>query len=242
MDKTIPISDNQKVFIANGIFRAINQDLPEIIYENNLPTTVGSGLFRWNFVNRNLSDALCGDFETCIQSRGSWKLLLLRDKNTNLSFSIMSEKNFQKLQRSSSENIHYLEALICANKTRKPLVKQISLFKVQKQKSYSVLETLRNQLLSNFSEIVDEHVLILFDYNYMGIISVRAVLLTPKMEIALSDDWSIHLKSTYISEKSLLKLVSDDDNDVFAKLKPQFDDANKSIVEPLKEDDSKYDN
>ena len=91
MNNSIPISDGQKVFIANGIFRAISQDLPEIIYEHNLPTTVGAGLFRWNFINRNLSDSLCADFEVCIPPRGAWRVLILRDKVSNMSFSIMSE-------------------------------------------------------------------------------------------------------------------------------------------------------
>ena len=92
MHNSIPISEDQKSFIANGIYRAITQDMPEVIADNNLPTTLGGGLFRWNFINRNLSENLNGDFETSIQPRGSWRLLLLRDKNTNLSFSIMSEK------------------------------------------------------------------------------------------------------------------------------------------------------
>lgn len=42
----IPLSENQKAFLANGIFRAVTQDMPELIYENELPTAVGSGLFR----------------------------------------------------------------------------------------------------------------------------------------------------------------------------------------------------
>lgn len=237
MNDTIPISENQKIFIANGIFRAITQDLPEIIYENNLPTTLGSGLFRWNFVNRNLSENLYGDFETCIQTRGSWKLLILRDKKTNLSFSIMSEKNFRKLQRSSADSIHYLEALICANKNREPDVGQLSLFDSRKPKDASALETLRCQLLSGFSGIVEEHVLILFDYTYTEVTSARAVLLTPKMEIALSEDWTRYLKATYVPQGTLLELVSDDD-EILAKLKPQFDSSSKPIVSQDKRDES----
>ena len=43
MDNAIPISDNQKVFIANGIYRAITVDIPEIIADYNLSTSLGSG-------------------------------------------------------------------------------------------------------------------------------------------------------------------------------------------------------
>ena len=153
-------------------------------------------MFRWNFVHRNLSDELCAEFETCISPRGAWRVLILRDKISNLSFSIMSEKNFQKLQRHPGKTVHYLEALISENEVREPISGQISLFQSQ-QRDSSVLANLRNQLLNGFSGIVQEHVLILFDYTYLGVTSARAVLLTPQMEIAVSEDWTHYLKQRF---------------------------------------------
>lgn len=240
MNNSIPISDGQKVFIANGIFRAISQDLPEIIYEHNLPTTVGAGLFRWNFINRNLSDSLCADFEVCIPPRGAWRVLILRDKVSNMSFSIMSEKNFQRLQRHPGKTVHYLEALISENEVREPISSQLSLFQPQ-QRDLSVLSNLRNQLLSGFSGIVQEHVLILFDYTYVGVTSARAVLLTPRMEIAVSEDWTHYLKQQYIPNKFLSEVASDGE-EMLVKLKPQFDSANLQIVDSAKKEmDGKID-
>lgn len=231
MHNSIPISDDQKAFIANGIYRAITQEMPEVIVEHNLPTTLGSGLFRWNFINRNLSENLNGDFETSIQPRGAWKLPLLRDKKTNLSFSIMSETNFRKVQRTAAEKIHYLEALISQNKNREPLNHQFSLFDDDRCRDKSILANLRDQLLSGFTGIVEEHVLILFDYNFAGVTSARAVLLTPKMEIALSDDWTRYLRSTVIPKNTFLDEVLSDD-EILATLKPQYDSNNTLIVDP----------
>ena len=226
MNNSIPISDGQKVFIANGIFRAISQDLPEIIYEHNLPTTVGAGLFRWNFINRNLSDSLCADFEVCIPPRGAWRVLILRDKVSNMSFSIMSEKNFQRLQRHPGKTVHYLEALISENEVREPISSQLSLFQPQQR---------------DFSGIVQEHVLILFDYTYVGVTSARAVLLTPRMEIAVSEDWTHYLKQQYIPNKFLSEIASDGE-EMLVKLKPQFDSANLQIVDTAKKEmDGKID-
>ena len=234
MSKMIPITDDQKVYIANSIFRAISQDLPEIIEENHLPTSLGSGLFRWNFIYRNLSGDPCIDFEISIQPRDAWRILFLRDKVTNLTFSIMSEATFQKLQKHPTKKAHYLEALISENKNRKPLIEQLSLFTTP-ERDASDLKKLRDQLLSCFSGIVKEHVLVLFDYNFLGVTSARAVLLTPKMEIAFSEDWTSYLQKQYIPPKYLVE-HDEDDNQLLAKLKPQFVSDQDTIVKPIQKE------
>lgn len=235
METVIPITDDQKVFIANGIFRAVTQDMPEVISENNLPTALGGGLFRWNFINRNLSENLAGDFEAYIQPRVSWRLLLLRDKTSNLSFSIMSEANFRKLQHSRTNSVHYLEALISENKKREPQSQQLSFFPEGRQRDDSILFALRNQLLSCFSGIVEEHILVLFDYNFSGVTSARAVLLNPNMEIAFSEDWTQYLRATYSPQYTIL-----DDNmdfeETLATLKPQYTSDAASIVKPVEQE------
>lgn len=235
MENIIPISDEQKIFLANGIFRAVTQDMPEVIAENNLPTSVGAGLFRWNFINRNLSEYLGGDFETFIQPRGAWRLLLLRDKVSNLSFSIMSEKNFRKLQRSLTDSVHYLEALISQNKCRESEFHQLSLFSGDRCRDENVLFALRNQLLSCFSGIVEEHVLILFDYNFSGVTSARAALLNPNMEIALSEDWTQFLRTTY-SPKNIIWDDNDNDEDL-ATLKSEYSSEATAIVKPVEHEE-----
>lgn len=217
----IPLTENQKVFLANGIFRAVTQDMPELIYENDLPTTVGSGLFRWNFINRNLADGLGGEFQTSFQKRGAWKFLLLFERITNLSLSVMTEQNLKKLQRCPALHPHYLEALVSSNQKREPIEGQLCLEEMRAERDCSVLAELRNQLLSGFSGVVNEHVLILFDYDYVGITSARAVLLTPTLEIAVSDDWTKYLRVQYIPQNSLLTTILSD-GEPMVKLKEVY--------------------
>lgn len=231
MPKAIPITDDQKAFLANGIYRAVSLDMPDVISDNGLPTAIGSGLFRWNFINRNLSEGLAWDFETAIVPRSSFRVILLREKECNFSFSVMSEANFRKIQQKKNDGIHYLEALISKNQTRAPMNDQISWFSDFRVREKEFLFSLRDKLLSNFTGIVEEHILILFDYNYSGVTSARAVLLTPEMEIAYSEDWTRFLRTTVVPKGSLLEDILDD-NEVLAALKPEFVAENTPVVKP----------
>ncbi len=235
MNDSIPITESQKTFVANGVFRAVTLDMPDVIEDNRLKTSLGSGQFRWNFIIRNLSDSFEAEFEAITQPRGCWKVLLLRDLVSNLSLSIMSERNFRKLRRHSSDHIHYLSALISKNKERESIEHQLCLdgFRVMPDKN--TLSEIRAQLLSAFSGMVTEHVLVLFDYNYTGVISMRAVLLTPNMEIAVCEDWTKYLKSTFIPEISAFNSLLDDDTPI-VKLKSEFE-HNDIIVEEHRETD-----
>lgn len=233
MNHEIPLNENQKAFLANSIFRAVSQDMPEIIYENNLPTTNGVGLFRWNFINRNLSDGLGGEFDTSYQKRGAWKFLLLREHTTNFSISVMTEQTLKNLQRHPTAKPHYLEGLVSNNKCREPIEGQLCMPELCIERDHSMIAELRNQLLSGFSGIVAEHLLILFDYDYNGVTSARAVLLTPTLEVAVSDNWTKYLKSTYISQQSaLIQIISDDEPMV--KLKEQYVKDDQPDVLPSK--------
>lgn len=240
MNDFIPITEHQKTFVANGVFRAITLDMPEVIEENSLKTSLGSGQFRWNFIIRNLSDSFEANFEAITPPRGCWRILLLRDLISNLSFSIMSERNFRKLRRTPSDRAHYLTALISENQERASVEHQFCLdgFRVTQDKN--VLSDIRTQLLSSFSGIVTEHVLVLFDYDFTGVTSMRAVLLTPDMEIAVCEDWTKYLKSTFIPDTSLLSSLFDDDEPI-VKLRPEFEQDN-SIAEEHKESGSEKNN
>lgn len=231
MNDSIPLTESQKIFVANGVFRAITLDMADVIEDNNLKTSLGGGQFRWNFIIRNLSDSFAANFETITPSRGCWKILLLRDLVSNLSLSIMSERNFRNLRRKTSDRLHYLSALISENKDRESIEHQLSLDGFRVTPNKNTLSEIRVQLLSAFSGMVTEHILVLFDYDYTGVTSMRAVLLTPNMEIAVSEDWAKYLKSTFIPDVSQFSSLLDDDEPI-VKLKPEYDSI---IAEEQKE-------
>ncbi len=240
MEDFIPITESQKIFVANGVFRAVTLDMPEVIEDNNLKTSLGSGQFRWNFIIRNLSDSFEANFETITPPRGCWKLLLLRDLVSNFSLSIMSERNFRKLRRSSSDRVHYLPALISENKERASIENQLCLdgFRITPDKN--ILSDIRAQLLSAFSGMVTEHILVLFDYDFTGVTSMRAVLLTPDMKIAVCEDWTKYLKSTFVPDVSILGSLVDDDEPI-VKLKPEYE-HDDSVAEDHKESSGENNN
>lgn len=229
MNHEIPLSEEKKIFLANGIYRAVTQDMPELIYENDLPTSVGSGLFRWNFINRNLSDGLGGKFQVSFQKRGAWKFLILRDDATNFSLSVMTEQNLKKLQRHPTLHPHYLEALVSTNQNRDPVEGQLCFEEMKVDRDCSVLAELRNQLLSGFSGIMGEHLLILFDYDFTGVTSARAVLLTPLLEIAVSDDWTKYLKSKFVPQNSPLAAILSSDEPL-VRLKGEYQHGEDGLV------------
>lgn len=227
-----PINDTQRNYIANGIFRAVSIDMAEVISENELPTTLGSGLFRWNFINKALSDSNCNEFEVAIQPRGSWKLLLLRDRRTSLTFSIMTEGNFKRIQRSCEAKKHYIHALVSVNKQRNEIDGQMSLWGQGTPNESAELTILRNELMACFGSELNEHILILFDCIYGEVSSVRAALLNPQLVVVYSEDWSSFLKKTYIPDNSVLGAILDDEDEQLASLKAEYSRRRDCDSEP----------
>lgn len=90
------------------------------------------------------------------------------------------------------------------------------------QRDPSAIEQLQDRLLSDFAGIIKNHILILFDYNFSGVISVRAVLLTPQLDVAFDEDWSSYLKESYVIDKtSIIKEMISNDEESLVKLRPE---------------------
>ena len=220
---SLDIHDDVRRAIASGIFTAITNDISEIIYEHSLPTSNGASLFRWNFINRNVSANLGGQFQTSYITRGPWKFLLLFEQTLGFTFSIMTEKNFARLQRRLPRGIHYLEALTSKNTGYDVVEGQMKLDFDESKRDPSAVEQLRDQLLNNVAGIVKNHILILFDYDFSRVVSARAVFPTPDFDIAYSKDWSNFLNKHYVINKtSIIKEMIADDAEPLVKLKPEM--------------------
>lgn len=220
---SLTLSDNDRHAITNGIFNAITHDMPDHIQEENLPTAVGASLFRWNYINRNVSHNLGGHFEICFSPRGPWKVMLLFEQALGFTFSIMSENNFAKLQKKLPEGIHYIEALISQNVRYDVIEGQLQIEGFErKERDSTLIEKLRNELLQ-FDGIINNHFLILFDYAFNKVLSVRVVLLTPQMEVAFSEDWSTYLEKPYYLQNSDVnaELLDDDDEPLVSLKEPE---------------------
>ena len=233
---SIDVSEDIKHGIANGIFMAVTHDIPDLIRDYNLPTNNGIGLFRWNFLHKRVEENLGGRFQSKYVARGPWRLLLLYEQELGFTFSVMAEKNLAGLRERLPINIHYLESLVSNNIGYEAIEGQLRLEGCNFPRNAQAIGALRDKLLSDFSGIIKNHILILFDYNISGVISARAVLLTPELDVAFSEDWSKHLKNPYvIGQDSILEeMVSDGEPLVKikeGKLKEQTDTL-VSIAEP----------
>lgn len=223
MASEISVSERQASLFANSIYRAITQDLPDMISEYHLHTSVGAGQFRYNFINRNLSALFDEGFDIYYVKRGFWTFIVLYSSTLQLSFSVMSEQNLARLQHHLPSKAHYLEALVLNNEKREPLTRQLSLFETKVDRDFDELEELRQKLLVQIDGVIKEHVLVVFDAGYAGVTSCRAVLLTPDLEIAISEDWSQYLKEHVIPESTILsKLLEDDDEISLVNLKSEI--------------------
>ena len=218
--KSLDIPEDAKHAIVNGIFTAITHDIPEIIQEYNLPTNNGIGLFRWNFIHKRVEENLAGRFQVSYAPRGPWKLLFLFEKELGFTFSIMAEKNLSRLQDHLPRGIHYLEALTSKNTGYKVLEGQMRLPGCEIKRDASAVENLRDKWLIDFAGIIKNHILILFDYSFNKVVSAKAVLLTPNLEIAYSEDWSNFLKTPYIIGKaSIIEEMTENEAPSLVRLK-----------------------
>lgn len=236
---SLDMADDARHAIANGIFSAVTNDMPELIQEHNLPTNNGGSLFRWNFINRNISENLGGRFQTSYVKRGPWKLLILFEQNTGITFSIMTERNLSRLQRRLPNGIHYLESLIVPNVGYEVVEGQISFDIGSVQRDPSAVEKLRDELLRDFAGVIKNHILILFEYDYSRVLSARAILLTPELGIAYSEDWSRFLNKPYLINKmSIAEDLRNEDAEPLVRLKGQNDKPTSDDLVSLPEEES----
>ncbi len=208
------LPESFKIGFVSGIFDAISHDIPELIQENNLPTTNGAGQFRYNYINKNLKTNLQDHFQITVQKRGPWKFPIFFDINTGLTFSVTSENNLHRLRKNKHGKMHYLEALSCHNPERKEIEGQVCMEEIKTKKNYSELEKLREVLLIDFAGNIKDHVLILFDYNGFIVTSVRAVVLNPDLGVIYSENWSSYLGSSFEVNTLLLNYTDSFEEEV----------------------------
>jgi hypothetical protein len=176
--------------IVQCIFDAISDDIQADIRMNDLFTTVSSPSRIWDYLNRNINRALGA--ENCIVAkahRGFWQMVVACDLSTRNVITFMREKRLAELQRSYQRRsrMHYIDMLTRQFNSDLPLDnEQTSLF----PKSFSdedQLNELVQLLLSNLTDSVDviqHHILVLFETTGFQLTNVRAVMVTPSLEIA----------------------------------------------------------
>lgn len=197
--------------IVQCILDATSDDIRADIQVNDLFTTVSSPSRIWDFLNRNIHRALGS--ENCIvakANRGFWQMAVVCDLSTQNIITFMREKRFAELQRLQQrrKRMHYVDMLAKQfNSDLSSDNEQTSLFPKSFSDEDQLAESVQT-LLSNLTDSIDviqHHILVLFDTTGFQLTSVRAVMVTPSLEIAQNceQDLSMYIptSSSVIVEK-----------------------------------------
>lgn len=187
--------------IVRCVEEAIGNDIQADVRNADLVGTTNSVPSRiWDLLNRNLIRTIGAQECTIAQTHtGSWQMLVLYEVNTKNIITFMRKKRFVDVQRYQRRRnrMHYLDAL--TKRFNADLVadqEQISLiphtFKDEDQLAEIVQTLLRG--LGGEGEVVQNHVLILFDTIGDQLANIRAVKITPNLDVA--QEWDL---SKYIS-------------------------------------------
>ena len=165
---------------------------------NSIPSRI------WDILNTELIDTLTPS--NCIvftKRRGIWEMVIVYEKITQCIYTFMREERFSQLQKSlhKRKHMHYLDILTKAFNDTLPIASSQTSFLAPSVHSFDDEEELAQkakELLSDLgsdAELVRHHILVLFDAEHCHLISVRAVMITPNMDIAdgCEEDWSHYI-------------------------------------------------
>lgn len=209
---------NNFSFNLNGVDRAIADALrlalevvmPGIMDDNNLTERNGYGQFRWNPIIAQLREKCQHlgwiDFNVC--RRGAWKTPVLFHVASKDLITFMTEGTLKTVQRRKDKGNHYLCGGASFNQNVKAKYEQMEL------KMPGVLPDMekwvaksREELADAVSTSVEEiegHILVLFDANVDRLLTVRAVRLTPPLEISTEEeDWTKFIRMPYSANKEI---------------------------------------
>lgn len=187
--------------IVRCVEEATGDDIRIDIQKNNLQTRNSVPARVWDLLNTNLINVL--DIDECTiakTKRGPWEMLVIFEKTTQCVFTFMREKRFEELkkQQRRRRNMHYVDML--SKQFNNDLLaeeKQLSLFEVSFSDEDRLSELVQNLLseLHGEADIVKNHVLVLFETVGFQLTHIRAVMVTPSLDIAkdCNENWSQYI-------------------------------------------------
>ena len=201
------ISENIAKGVVACIEDAVGDSIRADIISNRLSTTNSVPSRIWDYINRNMKEF---GFDDCVVSdtnRGPWQMTVVYDNKTQCVFTIMREKRFNQLKKAQKKRnkMHYVDMLAKQfNSNLTCAYQQTSFFTEHHFDDEERLSKLVQQLLSDLVDdidLVNNHILVLFETIEHELISVRAVMITPSLDVADNAELSW---SQYISNNSAI--------------------------------------
>ena len=183
---------------------AVGDDILTDIRANDLQTRNSVPARIWDLLNTNLIKSL--ETEDCTIAkahRGPWEMLIIFEKTTRCIFTIMREKRFNDLRKrqQNRNKMHYIDML--TKQFNHDLIsdqQQIGLFPCTFSDDDRLPELIQALLsdLEGGSDIVRHHVLVLFETVGYQLAHIRAVMVTPSLDVAhgCEQNWSNYISAT----------------------------------------------
>ena len=200
----IDFDKDMKSKCVKSLENAFGDDILEDNIKNNFLTHNGDAGRKWDYLNRNLAREL-GYIDCTIEQthRGPWEMLIIYDHKTKCIITFMREERFADLKKGlhNRNKMHYADMLSKTfNSKLEPENEQLSFQEHKFNDEDNIKENVKALLgnLADESTIIKNHVMVLFDVVGSRLVHVRAVMVTPNLEIAKDseDDWSRYISAT----------------------------------------------
>lgn len=200
-DRLFPSELIEKIVCC--VEEAVGDDILSDIQVNNLRTTNSVPSRIWDLMNTNLIQKLdTADCTIAIAHRGPWQMIIIFEKSTQCIITFMREKRFSELQKRQHSRVrmHYLDMLTKQfNNELLADQQQIALFPhsfSDEDRLAELVQTLLHDLQGDVA-VVRNHVLVLFETVGFQLTHIRAVKVTPDLEIAQNSeqDWSKYISA-----------------------------------------------
>jgi len=183
---------------------AVGDDILTDIQANDLQTRNSVPSRIWDLLNTNIVKSL--EIEDCTVAkahRGPWEMLVIYEKTTQCIFTFMREKRFAELRKRQEKrkNMHYIDMLTRQfNHDLLSDQQQTSLFPHTFSDENRLPELVQALLydLEGGSDVVRHHVLVLFETTGYQLAHIRAVMVTPSLDVAqgCEQNWSKYIAAT----------------------------------------------
>ena len=196
--------------IVEALRTALEVVMPGIMDDNSLTERNGYGQFRWNPIIAQLREKCQHlgwiDFSVC--RRGAWKTPVLFHAASKDLITFMTENTLTIVQHRKDKGKHYLCGGASFNQNVKAQYEQLEL------ELPGVLPDMGKWVAKSREELADAvctsvgeiegHILVLFDAHVDKLLTVRAVRLTPSLEISTEEeDWSQYIRTPYAADKKV---------------------------------------
>lgn len=206
--------------IVDALRLALEVIMPGIMDDNDLTERNGYGQFRWNPIITQLREKCQHlgwiDFNVC--RRGAWKTPVLFHATPRDLITFMTEDTFKTVQRRKDKGSHYLCGGASFNQNIKAKYEQLEL------ELPGVLPDMEKWVAKSREELavavgasvgeIEGHILVLFDAHVDRLLTVRAVRLTPSLEISTEEEnWTQYIRMPYAANKEIEPQQNNEDDE-----------------------------